>query len=62
MAGPSSISSTLSHHKIANLKFLFRNGIDLQTADRDLINKYVIHKFNLYAADNEEDFNLWVCI
>lgn len=38
---------------------LFRNGIDLQTADRDLINKYTIYWFNRYAAENANDYSLW---
>ncbi len=67
MAGPSSISSAVSHAlshdpETADLKVLFANGIDLQTADRDLLNKYTIHRFNEYAAANHEDYGLWDCI
>ena len=27
-----------------------------------MINKYVIHMFNMYTAANDENFNLWECI
>ena len=67
MAGPSSISSAPSHvpshdYEAADLKILFAQGFDFQTTDHDMINKYAIHKFNLYAAANDEDYNLWDCI
>lgn len=47
MVSSSSISSTLLHNPtIANLKTLFTQRFKIQTADYDLLNKYVIHKFN----------------
>ena len=67
MAGPSSISSTHSHvpsynYEASDLHALFAHGFDFQTTDYDMINKYAIHMFNLYAVANDEDFNLWECI
>ena len=67
MAGPSSISSAHSHvpshdYEAGDLHALFAHGFDFQTTDHDMINKYAIHMFNLYAAANDEDFNLWECI
>ena len=60
MPGPSSISSAFSHDpEVVNLKILFANGMDIKTADYDILNKYVIHKFNQYAAANAKNFNLW---
>ena len=67
MACPSSILSAHSHvpshdYEAADLKAFFAHGFDFQTTDQEMINKYAIHEFNLYAAANDEDFNLWVCI
>ncbi len=63
MAGPSSISSVHSHDpEIVDLEILFANGMDIQTADHDNLNKYTIHRFNQYAAANAEDYGLWDCI
>ena len=60
MAGPSSISSAASHDsKANNLKTLFARGLDFQTADHDLINNYIVHRVNQYAARNLEDWSLW---
>lgn len=60
MAGPSSISSAVSHDPEANdLKTLFARGLDIQTADNDKLNKFVIHRFTQYAATNIEDYSLW---
>lgn len=63
MTGSSSVSYTQLHnHDIANLKTLFAKGFDLQTTKFDIINKYTIYKFNLYADNNNKDYNLWECI
>ena len=60
MAGPSSISSALSNDaKVINPKILFGHSFDIQKADNDLLNKYVIYKFNQYAEMNVEDYCLW---
>lgn len=60
MAGPSSISSAVSHDPEANdLKTVFARGLDIQTADNDQLNKFVIHRFTQYAATNIEDYSLW---
>lgn len=62
MRSPSSISVTnsytLSHdYKAINLKVLFIYKFEFQITDYDMINKYVIHMFNLYKFANNEDFN-----
>ena len=67
MAGPSSISSAHSHgpsqdYEAANLKRFFAQGFDIQTADHDMLNKWVIHSLNEYATLNTEDFDLWASI
>ena len=60
MPGPSSISSALLHKPEAvDLKIFFANSMDIQTADHDILNKYIIHRFNQYAAANTEDYSLW---
>ncbi len=60
MEGASSISSAVSHDSKANdLKTLFARGLDFQTADHDLINNYIVHGVNQYAATNLEDWSLW---
>ncbi len=63
MTGPLSIPSTFSHalphiHEAANLRILFAQGFDVQTADHDLLNKLVIYRFNQYRALNAEDYYL----
>ncbi len=67
MAGPSSISSAHSHvpshdNEAADLKALFAHGFDIQTVDPDLLDKWVTHRFNICAATNVEDYELWICI
>lgn len=42
-----------------DLKSLFRNGIDLQTADNTLIQQYVRYRFQQYASQNIVDYRLW---
>ncbi len=63
MAGPSSISSTHSHvpshdNEAADLKVFFAHDFDIQTADPDLLDKWVTHRFNICAATNVEDYEL----
>ena len=63
MAGPLSISSAHSHvssydYEAGNLHALIAYEFNFQTTDHDMINKYAIHMFNLYAATNDENFNL----
>ena len=63
MPGPSYISSALSHDPEAvDLKVLFANGLNIETSDHDILNKYAIHRFNQYAAAIAEDYSLWDCI
>ena len=62
MAGVSSVSSVLSKSrdpKNIDLKTLFVQGFNIETADHDLINKFVIHRFNQYAALNAKNYRLW---
>ncbi len=47
---------------LVNPEILFRNGLNLETADRDLLNKYVPYTFGQYAATNTEDYDLWDAI
>lgn len=41
-----------------NLKIYFDNSIDIETIDYNILNKYMIHKFNQYAATNAEDYTI----
>ena len=61
MASLLSILSAYSHvlsfnNKTANLKTLFAHSFDIQTANFDLFNKWVTHRFNSCAATNIEDY------
>lgn len=57
------ISSVLLHNFEPNdLKIYFDNNIDFKTTDYDIINKYMIYKFNLYIVINNKDYNLQDCI
>lgn len=67
MAGPSSISSAQPHvpsyqSKAADLKAFFAHGFDIETADPDLLDKWVSYRFTICAATNVEDYELWACI
>ncbi len=60
---PSALSNALPHNQEAtNLRILFVQGSDVQTADHDLLNMLVIHRFNQYRALNAEHYSLWSCI
>lgn len=63
MLRPSSILGTLSDvlfpdYETANLKTLFAQGFTIQTANCDLLNTWVIHRFYEYTALNAKDYNL----
>ncbi len=45
-----------------NLEFLFRNGLNIETADQHILNKYVKYRLDQYTALNAEDYGLWICI
>ena len=62
MPGPSNISNVLSHDSKANLKIFFDNNIEIEITNHDILNKYIIQKFNQYAAVNAKDYSLWDCI
>lgn len=60
---PNAFSHTLFHnYEVINLRILFAQAFDIQTTDYDLLNKFVIHRFNQYNAVNTEDYSLWDCI
>ena len=66
MAGLSSILSAQPHipfydNKIANLKALFVYGFNIKTANPDLFNKWVTHKFNICTTTIIKDYELWAC-
>lgn len=46
-------------NNVTNPETLFRNGLDLNNADRHIINKYVIYVLDQWAASNSEDYALW---
>ena len=51
-----SISSILlDNFKIVDLKTLFAQGLNLQIANHNLLNKFVLHRFNQYRALNAKD-------
>ena len=67
MIGPLYISSAFFNaffynQEVANLRILFAQGFNIQTADHDLLNKLVIDRFNQYKALNTKDYNFWNCI
>ena len=45
-----------------DLKALFADGINVQTADSNTIQTYVQHRFQQYADLNIEDWHLWNAI
>lgn len=63
IASPLSVSSNLLHNpKTTNLEVFFAQRFNIQIADHDLINKFVIQKLNQYTALNANDYQLWNCI
>ena len=56
---PSILSASLHNLEVNNLNILFSPNFDIQTADFDLFNKYVIYKFNQYVVGNIKDYSLW---
>lgn len=45
--------------EVQDLKILFGLRFNVQKADNDLLNKYVVYKVNQYRAMNIEDYSLW---
>ncbi|MCJ1344272.1 hypothetical protein MMC31_002475 [Peltigera leucophlebia] len=63
MASPSSIRSAFSHDpEVHDFKILFGPSFNVQEADYDLLNKYVVYKVNQYRAMNIEDYSFWESI
>ena len=63
MAGPSSIRSAFSHDpEVHDFKILFGPSFNVQEANYNLLNKYVVYKVNQYRAMNIEDYSLWESI
>lgn len=60
MTDPSSIISIFLHDlKVNNYNILFKSSFDIQETDKDLLNKYIIYKFNQYTAMNIEYWSLY---
>lgn len=57
-----SIISKLHDSETVNLKALFAQRFNVEITDHDLINKFVLHRFNQYVALNTKDYRLWDCI
>ena len=63
MAGPSKIRSVLSHDpEVHNFKIFFGPSFNIQKANYNLLNKYVVYKVNQYWVINIEDYSLWESI
>ena len=63
IASPSSTRSVFSHNlKVHDFNALFELSFNIQKADYNLLNKYVIYKVNQYQAINIEDYSLWESI
>lgn len=62
MPSPSSILNAPLHDPKADLKILFNNSIEIERTDYDILSKYIIWKFNQYAAVNTKDYSFWDCI
>lgn len=53
------VSNIYIHNtKTTNLEVLFAQRSNIKTADNDLINKCIIHRFNHYKAFNTPDWSL----
>lgn len=51
------LNAFLHDQKIVNLKILFTQRFDFQTTDHNIINKYIIYKFNYkYKEMNIKDY------
>lgn len=55
----STLNPLLHDYNATNLEILFAQGFNIQTAEYDLLNKFVIHMFNQYRALNAKDWSLW---
>lgn len=59
MSGSLSIlSALLYNYKIINLKILFTQEFNIQTANNNPLSEFVIHKFNQYPALYTKDYHL----
>lgn len=55
-----SILSTFLHiPEVNNLKKNFSLSFDIQKADYNLLNMYIMYKFNKYETINIKDYSLW---
>lgn len=52
----------LHNPKIDDLKAVFAQGFNAQTANYYLINKFVVQKFNQYIVLNVKGYRFWNCI
>lgn len=67
MASFSNISSihpyvSFNNNKVTNLKIFFIYNFNIQIENLDLLNKWVIYKFNICIATNVKDYKLWAYI
>lgn len=59
MASLLNVSNVLLHNlKTTNLEILFAQEFNIDKANHNLINKFVIHRFNQYKALNAKDRSL----
>ncbi len=60
MAGLSSIRSALLYDpEVHNFKILFGPSYNIQEANYNLLNKYIVYKVNQYQAIDIKDYSLW---
>jgi hypothetical protein len=43
-------------------EIFFQNGLNIETVDRHILNKYTRYRLSQYTALNVEDYELWICI
>jgi hypothetical protein len=55
-------SDAMPDSSFINPEFLFRNGLNIETAAQHILNKYVKYRLDQYTALNAEDYGLWICI
>ena len=59
MVGLSNNQSAFLHNpEVHNFKILFRTSFNIQEADYNLLNKYVIYKINQYQIININGYSL----
>ncbi len=60
MVGTSNNKSMFLYNlKVYNFKILFEPSLNIQEADYNLFNKYIVYKVKQYQAMNIEDYSFW---